>query len=138
MLSITGAAGSSEYLEIDIKNARPRNEPTQQCLPMLLGDYILEFKPFPFSTVLQPAQLRLTVRGCSAGEVVRTQGGTKYTCQGCTAGTYSFAPEDPNGNEVACHSCSREDHAYCEGAAKIPNNGWWHSHPRSTQVGSLE
>lgn len=75
--------------------------------------------------VVPPAQLRLQVRRCIAGEVTA---GTSDACQPCLPGTYSFNPSN-----ASCDSCPAG--ATCPGrAVLLPLPGWWHSNARSAQI----
>jgi hypothetical protein len=84
--------------------------------------------------------MNISIRECAAGEVTRPAlpgGDLRYQCLPCGPGTYSFNPEGPNGTQKQCTSCTLADHSYCDGAAKVPYLGFWHSHPRSDQVSRI-
>ena len=112
------------------------------CFGLLVapGDYALVFKPLTPSSTLESGRMNISIRKCAAGEVTRPGlpgGDLRYQCLPCGKGTYSFNPEGPGGAERQCTPCTLADHAYCDGAAKVPDLGFWHSHPRSDQVSWL-
>jgi hypothetical protein len=108
------------------------------------GDYQLRFSPLAAQhRPLAPATLNLRLRGCVVGEanvsasvvgigpdVSTLISGGLSPCQICRPGTVSLDPVATGG----CNRCDEAAHANCTGPAKIPNNGWWHSHPRSPLV----
>ena len=109
------------------------------------GDYEIEVSPFDSRRrPLTPGRLRLRLRRCVAGEAaeeLRAAGGQEedprlavanvsIKCRPCMEGTVSLDPYAKGG----CIRCDDGSHSNCTGYAKMPNKGWWHSHPRSPLV----
>jgi hypothetical protein len=68
--------------------------------------------------------LPIEIAGCTTGQLLTPQG-----CVDCIATTYILSPQDNQ-----CRACP--DSATCGGTYLVPQPGYWHSHPRSTQVGA--
>lgn len=71
---------------------------------------------------LMPASVTVSLTSCSAG-YMQLPG----SCQLCLPGTYSFHPDEPR-----CAVCPVG--ATCNGTVFVPQSGYWHSGPRSSQV----
>lgn len=91
--------------------------------------YLLQFSAVQPNTVLQPSYLNITVRGCVAGEEIVTDGPGGTLCTPCLSPSYSFLAA-----VRGCVKCDSTDHAVCSRSYKIPEEGYWHSHPRNPQV----
>jgi hypothetical protein len=104
------------------------------------GDWLLEFSPLDGQErPLKPARVTLQLRSCIAGEAVESVGAedTRWAhiqvdikCTSCQSGTVSLDPYALG----KCIRCDQSAHASCTGATKVPDAGWWVSHPRSPLV----
>ncbi|CAD7697722.1 unnamed protein product [Ostreobium quekettii] len=92
----------------------------------LNGTYTMKFfaqQPRSLST-LESQEFQFIVRDCLIGE---TRLGV--VCTQCRGGFFSLDPK----NDVTCHPCP--SNAVCNGgAAVVPNKGFWHSTPFSSQI----
>ena len=109
------------------------------------GTYEIKFAPLEgvITHSLAPAVLSLGIRPCVSGEAnvsieytANSNGGPaaamtagRAQCDPCRQGTAGFDPAARFGC-VRCGESSRL-RANCTGAAMIPEDGYWHSHPRS-------
>lgn len=80
----------------------------------------LEFDP----QILPDVTVRVQVRPCSAGEVLRDDG---ERCEECPLGLFSFDPMEE------CRRCTSPDRI-CKASTVTPNDGFWHSTSVSDQI----
>eukprot|EP00803_Ostreobium_quekettii_P001646 evm.model.scf_49.9 EVM.evm.TU.scf_49.9 scf_49:112444-114203(+) len=113
--------------QTSLPTVRGRAEFTGLTMKARQGSYTLRFLADDLALDAMP--VTVSVRRCARGEV-RNEEGDK--CTTCGYNTFSFNPDNHT-----CDECPR--HAQCPdltaGNILIPDDGYWHSHPNSPQVG---
>lgn len=78
---------------------------------------------------------QLVLRECQAGEHNQTQQNSSpqsSICEACNSPDYSFYPQAHQCGQ--CALLGRNSYSFCSGAAVVPANGSYQSHPRSPLV----
>lgn len=98
------------------------------------GNYTLQFAATNNRSMqwLQSGKVQITVRDCVAGEV-RVNTSRIARCVPCPFPQYSFRALSADNTEK-CKTCDATIHATCNRSMVLPQDYYWQSHPRSSQV----